>query len=677
MIMNQDTWRQWNELVLINLLINMKKAKLPINIERETSHKIRNHLNKIYHFKLKPYYLIRIPTMRLDIRNQLKAWIKHYTNQHYTDAYSSYVANHTKIIMESTIKLGNLIDNTKRILRNYSHKNNKETCYCEHYPELRRAKEHINIKAQDLPNSWLEVKNLLTTSKKTPILLPYHTFLGISFDRIRTFLNQNQLYRKWSSLENEKLFRIFYRPKPKQETLTLDNVETIMKPLRNIFGFIPLDKNNNTWSIVCKYNYIQLHQKEFNNTNYYELVKLQPKTLMKKIEQQYKEEVITKYKHKINTNRRWELSHAYLLPKNKDTDKTRPIVSYFHHFSKTLGEKIARALTVMIKTLTIKWDTCEMHNINMLNTLLQPYKNSKTWQEAIKNKKVTLMKFDIKSQFTNLNKDRVMKALEYGLEYLRTQTTRKLCFCIRNRKYERRYDHIGHPQKYKEIGILPDLVLAYIKYELDTSFFQINGTCYRQKNGLPMGGFNSAPLACLDAMVQEHQNANLLRGRIKIRYRDDILMILPRILDEDAIHKQHNKLNKIYGPDLTVELEGYSYNKMNFLEFTLLFNLETHHYNKNYNISTQKMIIRYPAATAEYPTHIMLGTIIGTIIGTMKRTINRASTLHLKILSCIMTTLEFIQLKYNTHLIATALNFSGLPIMLIQELRKILRSCSH
>ena len=117
-IMNQDTWKQWNELALINLLINMKKAKLPINIERETSHIIRNHLNKTYHFKLKPYYLIRIPTMRLDIRNQLKAWIKHYMNQHYTDAYSSYVANHTKIIMESTIKLGNLIDNTKKILKN-------------------------------------------------------------------------------------------------------------------------------------------------------------------------------------------------------------------------------------------------------------------------------------------------------------------------------------------------------------------------------------------------------------------------------------------------------------------------------------------------------------------------------------------------------------------------------
>ena len=135
--------------------------------------------------------------------------------------------------MESTIKLGNLIDNTKDILQNYAYKGNYETCNCQHYPELKEKKEHINIRAQDLPNSWEKVKDILTTSKKTPIILPYNTFLGISFDRIRTFLDQNQLYRKWSHIENEKLFKIFYRPKPKNGKLNLANIKTTMKPFKN------------------------------------------------------------------------------------------------------------------------------------------------------------------------------------------------------------------------------------------------------------------------------------------------------------------------------------------------------------------------------------------------------------------------------------------------------------
>ena len=43
--------------------------------------------------------------MKIDTQDKIKAWIKHYAKQHYTDAYSTYIANHTRVTMESTIKL--------------------------------------------------------------------------------------------------------------------------------------------------------------------------------------------------------------------------------------------------------------------------------------------------------------------------------------------------------------------------------------------------------------------------------------------------------------------------------------------------------------------------------------------------------------------------------------------
>ena len=98
-----------------------------------------------------------------------------------------------------------------------------------------------------------------------------------------------------------------------------------------------------------------------------------------------------------------------------------------------------------------------------------------------------------------------------------------------------------------------------------------------------MGGFNSAPLACLDAMVQEHLAANLMRGHIKLRYRDDILLF-PKKISNIEIKRRHDRLNQIYGPDLQVELEQTSHTKINFLEYIITNTLNTYHLNKNSSI---------------------------------------------------------------------------------------------
>ena len=143
-------------------------------------------------------------------------------------------------------------------------------------------------------------------------------------------------------------------------------------------------------------------------------------------------------------------------------------------------------------------------------------------------------------------------------------------------------------------------------------------------------------------MVQEHLAANLLRDHIKLRYRDEILLIFPRILAKENIRKKHEKLNKIYGPELQVELEQISYISINFLEYVIMNNLETYHLNKNNTTNQNKTIIRYPPRNAEYPRHIFIGTIIGTI----KRAINRSFTLQNKIYSCTQTIIEFIRLNY-------------------------------
>lgn len=53
-------------------------------------------------------------------------------------------------------------------------------------------------------------------------------------------------------------------------------------------------------------------------------------------------------------SRKGKLDYAYLLPKNKDLTRDRPIVSYTHHPLKRLFNIAARALAFIVKRARIK-----------------------------------------------------------------------------------------------------------------------------------------------------------------------------------------------------------------------------------------------------------------------------------------------------------------------------------
>lgn len=215
----------------------------------------------------------------------------------------------------------------------------------------------------------------------------------------------------------------------------------------------------------------------------------------------------TKNKSKIKCKPRkgWKLGSAYLLPKNKDTNRFRPVVSYFHFHSKPWAKKIGRALTVAIKELVKSWTTMEMPNAkDLIKTILQTRKDKK-WKEAALKNSITFLHFDIKNQFLNLSKKRVRLALETTLTHLRrTRAVRKLGFAIRRRSYEKHLDRIGHANKLHETGVTMTEILRYADFELKYPLFQVGKKIVMQRHGLPMGGFLSAHLACIDAMTQEH-----------------------------------------------------------------------------------------------------------------------------------------------------------------------------
>ena len=102
---------------------------------------------------------------------------------------------------------------------------------------------------------------------------------------------------------------------------------------------------------------------------------------------------------------------------------------------------------------------------------------------------------------------------------------------------------------------------------------EINGCVIKQVDGLPMGGLLSAPLSCIDAMYREESGKNLRKHgntyTIGCRFRDDSRYMIPGKLNEIQIEKFHRNLQKMYGKKLIIELEGYSYNQGDFLDYNI------------------------------------------------------------------------------------------------------------
>lgn len=155
--------------------------------------------------------------------------------------------------------------------------------------------------------------------------------------------------------------------KPPSKILIFNYISNIINKWRKDFCLISLDKNPNTWALMCPLHYLELTKKEFLNTRYYEKLQGDPKIHMEQIHRKYISLFGTDPKYRIQKN--WKLGRAYVLPKNKDMNQVRSLVSFYNWISSPLADKIARALSVCIRTIVDKklWNTMELPKIVIIS----------------------------------------------------------------------------------------------------------------------------------------------------------------------------------------------------------------------------------------------------------------------------------------------------------------------
>ncbi|MGI0060463.1 MAG: hypothetical protein ACREBJ_11930 [Nitrosotalea sp.] len=289
---------------------------------------------------------------------------------------------------------------------------------------------------------------------------------------------------------------------------------------------------------------------------------------------------------------------------------------------------------------------------------------------------ITFIKWDIKNQFTNLSKKKVIQALKHALNEIQKET-KKSNFALRRIKEEHHSDKIGTgtPRTWTTISFQE--VMQYTIFELENPYIKVGTHIYKQIEGLPMGGYLSAGLAVIYSMYMENLHQNKWRHigkKVKwFRYRDDIMAIIQGALNIDEIQSIQAGLQVMYGNELKVELEYTSNEYSQFLEFQM-WHIDDHikiwNFNKNINIihgnSQLENIVRYPEFSADIDKSVLKGMIMGAFI----KSIKMANSFGGQLIGTIETALELRRKNYPIKWIIRALKVDCKSIIQIKSVLK-------
>lgn len=628
-ILKTELWRKWSIETLMEICNNMRGARIPNWMYADVTRRVRCFAFNKLGLRIKEEYNCFVGyTNRLNAKqiltDKLKMMLRKGSLPKYGHQQARWIRERTNIVMRTYKTISDMFNNSRTILRL-----NDDKCECKYHG----YKEHINWKVHQIPAEWKDLREVMEIHKKTPLVFKTREYIGMQFDAFNTFAKLTGVL-KINTEENDDLYKTI-----KSTTPTKVNVQHTYQEIRkirdkyNFLAFVELDKNANSWNIMCKKRYIDSCNDHFNNEKIYKRV-TEPEL---EIVNRWSKE-LGKLTHIASIFKGGEISSARLLPKNKDTEKFRPLISFSKVPARNIGKLMGRGLTVIVKEIGKIWNNFNlMHAKDGKKIILKHNKNEN------RNEGSTMILFDVKNQFTNLPKKEMYGVLvqaireiilDKGLETVR----------LHRRQIERKKDKLGGG-KSRDFKMIPLTdILYYTKVEMDYTYFKLGNNIYSQIDGLPMGGFMSASLAMIYSMYMENKKTKLWKSpnenQLWIRFRDDILLIIKKRISENDVQEIFKNMRYFYTKELELELEEWNYNQVNFLDMTVWQKngvVNTSHYNKNVSLLgvKTKEIKRLPEIDSVYPKVIKTGVITGLLKTAMRvsstETLKRVSVMQIVI----------------------------------------------
>lgn len=517
------------------------------------------------------------------------------------------------IVFTKRNNIEDILCNHRRFSRNISY--NDPVCSCG--MEDSKAKKHVIIKLEDSNLLSNEEKKLIRL-KDIPLPHSPNNYYNMKIE-INNFISKFLKEKNMNLLEKINLIS---KKLTKQKYMKNMNKFILEKEIINIktklkkWIIAPIDKNNGAAVLICPVLYKNMLLENFKwigGKKKYKRKMLHTQVIIAKMKTFGK-----KYPN-ISINKNGVIPNAYILPKNKDVRKTRPIVSYSNHPIRNLLKVASRGLFHVLKHAPIKH-----FSITKTHSTMEFIKNI----DLIDNGKNMLIKGDIKEMFTNLDHNELIKTINWYTKMYKKYTKDEFISIKLRGRIE---THSGIFNKSKKCEF-KYLTLEEIKeiaiFDITNAYLKLGGFVLQQVKGIPMGSPLSPILAIMYCARAENYFLESLDTRINIRgvrYIDDLLLVLSCNKEEasmEIIDNSINDLKGLYNNGSGVELQIEDWGKhLQFLENEIYITNDKvyiEYFNKN-------GIKRYITRFKSYKSYEPKIQKIGMIIGYLKR-IERLST---------------------------------------------------
>ena len=660
-----------------NELICLRMSTKYIKSAREHSianARLYDMLMRTYKINYSTHLTIRIPYSPFISKHHITYIInKHISSLPLSSDYKNKLIERMRLVFLKSYSIGRILINNIFHAKNYD-SNNIPPCTCN-----TNNHTHLKLKADHYHPSTLLYKVLSINNKNIPTptrMIACRNIKTCILDysqQIRRMTDYKLSTNKQKIIINEihKNINLQYHCHNFQNEVNEiydKNVYKIRDILKN-HVVSSLDKNNGALLISCQQDYYNTLTQAFINDQHYKIITNTNTSIV--IEQHRKHYAARQYGIPLQQswyklcgwNRKGSLPYVYINYKNKDLNKHRPIMSYYNHPMKLLFKLAGTALTFLLTQIPSNYYHFNLFNITHVKTFIN---NTNNKFEKIKVNSIYAFMMDIKNMYTEMKHPSIMKAVHWLVSISNKVRghDRLAVKRIKNAKYNTHWGRSYNKNTHTELFI--SNMIQIIEYDMNNVIFTLGNVILQQINGIPMGGFISAPeaqLVCIYSEVQFHSSLGSDSKYISgSRYMDDLTIFIAynnqNISSMTRVVKIINLLNHTYDEKLELEEQIPQNNNIyTYLECIIKVNnatvtIEPYQKNAEYIQQHQKQKL---LKLQHYNSYSPTTTKIAVLVGTLHRLNNYTMNDHQLYLSIMNLWYEIKTIKYPIKTLLTAL----------------------
>lgn len=369
------------------------------------------------------------------------------------------------------------------------------------------------------------------------------------------------------------------------------SVEAVKQVARALRGHVLVfcDKNIGKTAVMCPKDYHErLHTTFIQDSGHYEsaydhvtdesLVKLYIETFYHK-----------QWKGIAPLRAKGTIPYAYVVPKFKDLNRNRPLISYFNHPLKNVFQVTQRALMFLTK----QWPARKF-TLSKTGDFVTRIHDVETQLSTVFGEDTRMIPVlaDIKEMFTNLSHASIMEAVKAVIEHATRQTRSQYVKVPKSKLDDVAFGKSANRHTAYEICFKQ--ILEVVRFDLDYAFFNVGKEVRHQIQGCPIGGIVSCAYSIVTCEFAEYSWIATLGSDSKfislIRYIDDVNATIAYKRGDRTSYLRAQRLRyglfkDCYPKSLDLKEENVVENTYRFLETTTTLRdgkFRTVHFQKNH-----------------------------------------------------------------------------------------------